>query len=221
MYEPFVLNPLPHKFFHIVLAFYVCVFLIVLSLLATKKLSVVPRGVQNLLEAYVEGMYNFMDSIIPGDVRPHVPLIATLFIFILVSNWMGNIPGFISPTSNWNTTIAPAIVVFVYYHYWGIKKHGLINYLKHFGGPVPFMAPVMFVLETIGHFARVLSLSLRLFGNIMGEETLALILFTLVPLILPVPFMFLSIFFGAIQALVYTLLSIVYIALAVEEAEEH
>ncbi len=221
MYEPFVLTPLPHKLMHVALSIYVSVLLIILAWLATRKLSLVPSGVQNFMESYVEGMYNFMAGIIPGDVRPHVPLIATLFIYILFSNWIGNIPGFISPTSNWNTTIAPAIVVFVYYHFWGIKKHGLIKYLKHFGGPVWWMAPVMFVLETIGHFARILSLSIRLFGNIMGEETLSLILFTLVPLILPIPFMFASLFFGFIQALVYTLLSTVYIALAVEESEEH
>ena len=221
MYERFILNHLPHKFFHVVLVLYVSIFLIVISVLATKKLTLIPSGIQNLMESYVEGMTDFMAGIIPDDVRPHVPLIATLFLFILISNWMGNVPGFISPTSNWNTTIAPAIVVFFYYHYWGIKKHGLINYLKHFGGPVPFMAPVMFILETIGHFARVLSLSVRLFGNIMGEETLALIMFSLVPLLVPVPLMFLSIFFGLVQALVFTLLSIVYIALAVEETEEH
>ena len=219
MYEPFVLNPLPHKFFHVVLSIYVSVLLIVLAYLGTRKLSLVPSGLQNFWEIYVEGMYKFMDDIIPGDVRPHVPLIATLFVYILFCNWMGNVPGFISPTSNWNTTIAPAIVVFFYYHYWGIKKHGLIKYLKHFGGPVWWMAPMMFVLETIGHFARVLSLSVRLFGNIMGEETLAIIMFSLVPLLIPVPLMFLSIFFGFIQALVFTLLSVVYIALAVEEVE--
>ena len=130
------------------------------------------------------------------------------------------VPGFIAPTSNWNTTIAPAIVVFFYYHYVGIRKQGVLKYLKHFGGPVWWLSPLIFVLETIGHFARVLSLSIRLFGNIFGEESLFVVLFSLVPLLVPVPIMFLSIFFGFIQALVFTMLSIVYIALAVEE-EEH
>ncbi len=221
MYEPFVINPLGHHFVHVFLAIVVSVILIVLAILTTKKLSVVPGALQNVMETYVEGMTEFMGGTIPGDVRPHVPLIATLFLFILFSNWIGLIPGFIAPTSNWNTTIAPAIVVFFYYHYWGIKKHGVISYLKHFGGPVWWLSPVIFVLETIGHFARVLSLSIRLFGNIMGEETLLFILFTLVPFLLPIPLMFMSLFFGLVQALVFTLLSIVYIALAVEEHEEH
>lgn len=221
MYEPFVLNPLGHKFAHVFLALVVSFILVVLGFLSTRRLNVVPSGLQNLLETYVEGMSEFMAGIIPGDVRPHVPLIATLFLFILLSNWIGLVPGFIAPTSNWNTTIAPAIVVFFYYHYWGIKKHGVVKYFKHFGGPVWWLSPLIFVLESIGHLARVLSLSIRLFGNIMGEETLLFILFTLVPFLLPVPLMFLSLFFGFVQALVFTLLSIIYIALAVEEHEEH
>ncbi len=221
MYEPFVINPLGPHFVHVFLALVVSCLLIILGWLTTRNLSLIPTAIQNVMETYVEGMTDFMAGTIPGDVRPHVPLIATLFLFILFSNWIGLVPGFIAPTSNWNTTIAPAIVVFFYYHYWGIKKHGVKNYLKHFAGPVWWLAPLIFILETIGHLARVLSLSIRLFGNIMGEETLLFILFTLVPFLLPIPLMFLSLFFGLVQALVFTLLSIVYIALAVEEHEEH
>ena len=166
-------------------------------------------------------MLDFMQDTLGGkDPRPYLPLIATVFLFILFSNWLGLVPGFTAPTSNWNTTIAPAIVVFFFYHFVGIKKHGVIKYFKHFGGPVWWLSPVIFVLETIGHFARILSLSIRLFGNIFGEENLFMVLFTLVPLLVPVPVMFMSVFFGLIQALVFTLLSIVYIALAVED-EEH
>ncbi len=221
MYEPFTFNLLPEHYKHIFLTWVVMAVLIVLALLARRGLSLVPKGWQNFMESYVEGMLSFMSDIMGGkDARPYFPLIGTLFLFILFCNWIGLVPGFIAPTSNWNTTIAPAIVVFFYYHYVGIKKHGAFKYFKHFGGPVWWLSPLIFVLETIGHFARVLSLSIRLFGNIFGEESLFVVLFTLVPLLVPVPIMFLSIFFGFIQALVFTMLSIVYIALAVEE-EEH
>ncbi len=222
MYHPFVISFLGEKLQHVSLFITVGLILIIIALLVKSRISIVPGALQNVMEVFVEGIYDFVSGVIPYEARKHVPLIATVFIFILFSNWIGNIPGFISPTANWNTTIAPAIVVFVYYHAQGIKKHGIVKYLKHFMGPVAFMAPVIFILETIGHFARVLSLSLRLFGNIMGEETLAVILFSLVPLIVPIPFMFLSLFFGFVQALVFTLLTTVYISLAVEEEhEEH
>lgn len=222
MYHPFVISFLSEKLQHVSLFITVGLILIIIALLVKSRISIVPGALQNVMEVFVEGIYDFVSGVIPYEARKHVPLIATVFIFILFSNWIGNIPGFISPTANWNTTIAPAIVVFVYYHAQGIKKHGIVKYLKHFMGPVAFMAPVIFILETIGHFARVLSLSLRLFGNIMGEETLAVILFSLVPLIVPIPFMFLSLFFGFVQALVFTLLTTVYISLAVEEEhEEH
>lgn len=221
MYEPYAFNLLPEHLKHVFIVWVVMALLLVLAFLARRSLSLVPKGWQNVLESYVEGMVNFMNGILGGtDSRPYLPLIGTLFLFILFCNWIGLIPGFIAPTSNWNTTIAPAIVVFFYYHYLGIRKHGALKYLKRFGGPVLWLSPLIFLLESIGHLARVLSLSIRLFGNIFGEESLFMVLFSLVPLLVPVPVMFLSIFFGFIQALVFTLLSIVYIALAVEE-EEH
>jgi F-type H+-transporting ATPase subunit a len=221
MYEPYAFNLLPEQYKHIFLTWVVMAILVLLAILARRNLSLVPKGWQNFMESYVEGMLDFMSEIMGGkDARPYFPLIGTLFLFILFSNWIGLVPGFIAPTSNWNTTIAPAIVVFFFYHYVGIRKQGVVKYFRHFAGPVLFLAPVIFVLETIGHLARVLSLSVRLFGNIFGEESLFMVLFSLVPLLVPVPVMFLSIFFGLIQALVFTLLSIVYIALAIEE-EEH
>ncbi|MEO0278456.1 MAG: F0F1 ATP synthase subunit A [candidate division WOR-3 bacterium] len=222
MYHPFVINFLGEKYQHVSLFITVGIILIIISLLVKSRLSLIPGKLQNLIEVFVGGIEDFVSGVIPHGAREHVPLISTCFITILLCNWIGNVPGFISPTASWNTTIALAIIVFFYYHWQGIKKHGFIKYIKHFGGPVPFMAPVIFILETIGHFARVLSLSLRLFGNIMGEETLAVILFSLVPLIVPVPFIVLSLFFGFVQALVFTLLTTVYISLAVEEEhEEH
>jgi F-type H+-transporting ATPase subunit a len=222
MYEPYAFNLLPPQYKHIFLVWVVMAIMVVVALLARRSLSLVPRGWGNFMELYVEGMLDFMSDTMGGkDARPYLPLIGTLFLFILFCNWLGLIPGFIAPTSNWNTTIAPAIVVFFYYHYVGIRKHGVLKYFRHFGGPVLWLSPFIFILESIGHFARVLSLSIRLFGNTFGEESLFVVIFSLVPLLVPVPVMFLSIFFGFIQALVYTLLSIVYIALAVEEEEEH
>jgi len=218
MYEPFAFNLLPESMKHVFLSWVVMVILLIFAFLGRKGLSLVPKGRQNIAETYMQGMLDFMSDIMGGkDARPYLPLIGTLFLYILFCNWIGLIPGFIAPTSNWNTTIAPAIVVFFYYHYIGIRKHGALKYFKHFGGPILWLSPVIFILESIGHLARVLSLSVRLFGNIFGEESLFIVLFSLVPLIVPVSVMFLSIFFGFIQALVFTLLSIVYIALAIEE----
>ncbi len=218
MYEPYVFNLLPGRYKFVFMAWVVMAILLILALLARRSLSLVPRGWQNVMESYVEGMLNFMSDLMGGkDARPYLPLIGTLFLFILFGNWIGLVPGFVASDSNWNITIGPAIVVFFYYHYVGMRKYGVFKYLRRIGGPVWWLSPMIFVLESIGHFARVLSLSIRLFGNIFGEESLFMVLFSLVPLLVPVPVMFLSIFFGFIQALVFTLLSIVYIALAIEE----
>ena len=153
--------------------------------------------------------------------RVYLPLVGTLFVFILCSNYLGLVPGFMAPTSSINVTLGCALTIWVYYHFQGFKEQGVVNYIKHFalppGSPL-WMAPLMFVIEIISHLSRVMSLSLRLFGNIFGEELVIAILFGLVPFIIPLPMMFLGLITGGLQAFIFVLLSIIYLqgAVAVE-----
>jgi F-type H+-transporting ATPase subunit a len=191
---------------------------------ASRGIKPLPVGIQNFFEMVVDGIMKFMEDIIGHHSRQYLPLIGMLAFFILISNLIGLVPGFMSPTSNINTTAACAIIVFFATHYYGVKAHG-ISYIKHFFGPIrsipaiPLML-LMLILELIGHFARVLSLSLRLFGNIYGEDLILLILVFLVPLLMPLPIMFIAIFTSVVQTFVFVLLTMIYIKLATEEAEE-
>jgi F-type H+-transporting ATPase subunit a len=170
----------------------------------------------NLMELAVGGLLNFMRQNMGEHAGKFLPLIGTTAVFILISNLMGSIPGFDPPTSNLNTTLACAIVIVLATHYVGIRTHGA-SYIKHFLGPVWWLAPFMLVIEMIGHFARILSLSVRLFGNMFGDHMVLAIFMGLVPLLIPVIFMGLGIFVALVQAFVFTLLSILYISGALEE----
>jgi F-type H+-transporting ATPase subunit a len=145
------------------------------------------------------------------------PLIATIAIFILTANLLGIIPGFESPTSSLNTTVAIALVVVIITHVVGIWVHGF-KYVKQFLGPVWWLAPIMLPIELVSHIARPLSLSVRLFGNIMGEDLVVAIILLLVPFLVPLPIFVLMIFTSVIQTLVFIMLSMIYIQLAMEEA---
>ncbi len=149
--------------------------------------------------------------------RAYFPLIATFALFILVSNLIALIPGFYPPTANLNTNAALALTVFAMTHFVGIKEHGF-SYLKHFMGPILLLAPLMFIIELISHLARPLSLSLRLFGNMYGHEIVLMIFLALVPFLLPVPMMLMGVLVAFIQTFVFTLLAMIYIAGALEEA---
>jgi F-type H+-transporting ATPase subunit a len=141
-----------------------------------------------------------------------------VFLYIFISNLLGLVPGFFSPTANLNTTLSLALCTFGLTHYIGVKHHGM-KYVKHFLGPAWALAPLMLIIELIGHFARVMSLSIRLFGNIFGKEKIIGILFGLAGMYLaPLPLLFLGILVSLIQALVFTLLSTIYFAGAMEEA---
>ncbi len=192
--------------------------LILGAFLLGKGLQLLPGKGQNLLEIIIEGLENFMVEITGPEGRAFFPYIATIFLYIFLSNLIGLIPGFFSPTANINTTFSMALCTFVVTHVIGIKFHG-VKYIKHFFGPVWVLAPLMFVIELIGHLARVMSLSVRLFGNIFGKEKILGILFGLAGLYLaPLPILFLGILVSFIQAVVFMLLSIVYFAGAMEEA---
>lgn len=185
-----------------------------------KKLKIVPHGFQHVLEIFSDVIHGYLVDIIGPKGPKYFPLIGTLAIFILISNLAGLIPGLMSPTNNLNTTVACALIVFFYYHAQGIKEQGVFKYLKHFAGPVWWLAPIMFPIEIIGHFARPLSLSIRLFGNIMGEDIVIIMLFLLAPQFVPIPMMLLAIFTSLLQTFIFIMLSMMYIAGAVV-AEEH
>lgn len=203
---------------HVTYSWFIIALLIGLGVMATRRISLVPAGGQNVWEMIVGGLEEFMVEITGEEGRAFFPYIATVFIFIALCNLIGLLPGFLSPTANINTTLALALCTFVYTHYLGVKYHGA-KYIKHFLGPIPALAPLFFPIEIIGHFARVLSLTLRLFGNIMGEDlVMAILLFLAGAFLAPLPMMFLGVFTSLVQAFVFTLLSMMYFAGSMEHA---
>jgi F-type H+-transporting ATPase subunit a len=195
----------------------IIILLAILSLLATKSLKSIPGGLQNFMEVIVGGIENMIIETMGEKGRPFFPLVATLAIFILVSNLIGLVPGFFPPTANINTTAACAVIVFLSTHVVGVKEHG-IHYLKHFMGPIIWLAPIMFFIEVIGHLSRPLSLTLRLFGNMNGHELVLMIFFGLAPFLVPLPMMLMGVLVSFIQAFVFMLLAMIYIQGSLEEA---
>jgi F-type H+-transporting ATPase subunit a len=195
----------------------VMLILIILSVLATKGLKSMPGGLQNFMEVVVGGIEKTVADTMGKHGMPFFPLIATLFLFILLSNLISLIPGFYPPTGNLNTTAALAVIVFTTTHVVGVKEHGL-SYVKHFLGPVWWLAWMIFFIEIIGHLSRVLSLSLRLFGNIGGHEIVIMVFFALVPFFAPLIMTVLGLLVCVIQSIVFMMLAMMYIHGAVEEA---
>ena len=207
-----------HEYQHVVYSWFIMLVLVIGALLLSRGVRLLPKKGQNLLEMIVGGLEDFMVDITGPEGRAFFPFIATIFLYILLCNLIGLVPGFFSPTANINTTLSLAICTFVLTHIIGIKFHG-VKYIKHFFGPVWALAPLMLVIEIIGHLARVMSLSVRLFGNIFGKEKILGILFALAGLYLaPLPILFLGILVSFIQAVVFMLLAIMYFAGAMEEA---
>jgi len=189
---------------------------------ATKSFKAVPTGAQNVMEAYLGGVIAMGKDVIGEELaRKYLPLVAAVGLFIFVSNVIGIIPGFESPTSNINVTLPLAIMVFVYYNYEGIKKSGFVHYFAHFAGPVKALAPLMFPIEIVSHISRIISLSFRLFGNIKGDDLFLWVLLMLVPLIAPLPAYLLLTFSALLQTFVFMILIYVYLAGAVAIEDEH
>jgi len=209
----------------IILSHYVLVIGIIflLARAATGKLQLVPTGSQNIMEAFVGGIVAMgADTMGEKNARVYMPLIGSLALVIFVSNMIGVIPGFEAPTSNINFTLSLALIVFVYYNYLGIKKNGFVNYFKHFMGPMPALAPLMFPIEIISHMSRIISLSFRLFGSIKGDDMFLMVLLMLVPWILPISGFFMLTAFGLLQAFIFSILTYVYIAGSIMmEHEDH
>ena len=233
---------------HVTYTWIVMIVLIAVAWAATRNLSLVPRGAQNFVEVILEQFTQMIDDVIGVDGRRYLPLIATIGLFILVCNLMGLVPGLMAPTGNLMTNAACALVVFVAYHYIGIRRQGLGHYLKHFMGPVPALAPLMIPIELISHLARPLSLTLRLFGNMFGGHVLLAIIFFLMGLdgligwalsgsaagavvggigglitaVFTIGFLYpLKILVAFLQAFIFVMLTMLYIAGAVEGADEH
>jgi F-type H+-transporting ATPase subunit a len=203
---------------HVIYSWFVMLLLIILAVLATRKIEMIPTKGQNFFEIVISGMEEFMVDITGEEGRWFFPIIATIFIYIVVCNLLGLVPGFFPPTASLNTTVSCAIPVFVFTHFIGVKYHG-IKYIKQFIGPVWWLIPIFLPIEVIGHLARVLSLSFRLFGNMTGHELVLAILFMLAgAFFAPLPIMVMGIFVAFVQAFVFFLLSIMYFTGAMEEA---
>jgi len=174
---------------------------------------------RNFIEMLVEGLSGIILDTMGPRGREFVLIVGTLALFILFNNLSGLVPGFLPATDNVNTTFACSLTVFVMTHYYGFREHG-VKYLKHFVGPYWWLAPLMVPIELIGHLARPLSLGLRLFGNITGDHLVTAIFFGLVPLLVPLPVMFLGLFVAFVQTFVFILLSMAYFSGAIAH-EEH
>ena len=172
-------------------------------------------GVRSLVEGLLGFVHGVAGSVIgEKKVLGFLPLLSSLFIFILISNLTGLIPGFIPATESINTNIAMALCVFFAYNYAGIKEHGG-GYVKQFLGPVAFLAPLMLIIEMVGHLARPLSLSLRLYGNIFGDHLVLSVFTGLTYAVLPALLLFFGLLVASLQSFVFTLLSSIYISLAI------
>jgi F-type H+-transporting ATPase subunit a len=201
----------------IVHAWLVMAILLGLAIAVRKGLKKIPGPLQNFMEMVIGAIEKLIGDNMGERGRAFFPLIATLAFFILTSNLIGLVPGFYPPTANLNTTVACAIIVFITTHIIGIKTHGF-KYVKHFMGPVWWLAPFMFFVEIIGHLSRPLSLSFRLFGNMNGHELILIIFFTLAPFLVPLPMMLMGVLIAFLQSFVFMLLATIYIQGSLEEA---
>jgi len=232
---------------HVTYTWLVMIILAGVAFMATRRLGLVPRGAQNAMEVVLEQIQGMIDDVMGPQGRPYLPFIATLGLFILTANLMSLVPGLAGPTTNLNTTAACALVVFFAYHAIGLRKQGVVTYIKHFMGPVWWLAPLMMPIEIISHLARPLSLTLRLFGNMVGGHILLAVIFFLmglngligwalhgglagalvgglsgvIAIVFTVGFLYpLKMLVSFLQAFIFVMLTMLYIAGAIEHAEE-
>lgn len=218
-----------HQWEGMIYAFAIAGFIILMVHKATKNPTMIPGKLQNVVEMVTEGLTNFLMGVLGPQGKEFVPFLGTLFIYILCMNLAGVVPLGKSPTASPNTTVALALCVFFYVHFTGIRKNGPLGYVKHLmGSPKSAVewafVPIMLPIHILGELARPVSLSLRLFGNVTGEDVLlyafcslgvTALAFVHSPIGIPfqVPFIFLAFLTSFIQALVFTLLSTIYILL--------
>jgi len=220
------------------LSFVVMIVLVCLAYFLTKRIKEIPGFFQNIVEACLEGLLGLMDSIL-GDrhkSEKYLPLIATIFIFILMSNWLGLVPGvgsllvhedgkavplFRAPAADLNFTLTLAIISVIVTNLLGITALGFFTHVKkyfNFSNPINFFVGL---LELVSEISKMISFSFRLFGNIFAGEVLLTIVFFLVPYVVPVPFLFVELFFGAIQAFIFSILTLVFLSVHVAEGHAH
>lgn len=220
-----------HELGHVYMAIAVVVMVLVgatlarLQLLSAQKREdqgLVPDAkltFRNFFEMIAEKIYALAVTVMgKHGAEKYFPIVGALFIFIFASNFLGLIPGLLPPTDNLNTTLALGIFVFLYYNYVGLKENGLA-YLKHFAGPILWLAPLMIIVEIASHIFRPISLALRLRGNIMGDHIVLGIFNDLMPYLVPAIFYGIGLFVAFVQAFVFCLMTMVYISLS--SSHEH
>lgn len=226
--EPVLLSELLHmdkvtiagqlvEFRHVFYTWIAMLILFIVGLIVRRKLTLVPGRLQNFFEVLISSFENFTVINIGEEGRKFFPVLIGIFLLIAVENLLGLIPLCDAPTANINTNIGMAIFVFLYYNYEGIKKWG-VHYIHHFMGPSIVLAPFMIILECISHLARPLSLTLRLFGNIKGEEIVLLLFFLMAPLVGTIPVYFLFLLAKLLQAFIFYILTLIYLKGALESA---
>ena len=197
----------------------VCLILIAFFVVVRSRLSVQnPGGLQHTVEMLDSFISEQADQVIGHGYQHYVPYVTALGFFILIGNLLGLIPGFESPTAHASVPLACALATFIYYHFQGIRHHGW-RYIKQFLGPQPALAFLIFPIEIISHFARILSLTVRLFANMFAGDMVTLAFFSLVPVVIPVAFLGLHLFVSLVQTFIFVMLTMVYIGMAV--SEEH
>jgi F-type H+-transporting ATPase subunit a len=177
-----------------------------------------PGGLQHLVEATEEFIADQAHGVMGHGYERYIPYAVTIGFFILLGNLLGLIPGFESPTANPTVPLGCALLTFVYYHYHGLRVHRH-NYIKQFIGPVWALAPLMLLIEVVSHFARILSLTVRLYANMFAGDMVTLAFFSLVPVLVPVVFLGLHLFVSLVQTFIFVMLTLVYLGMAV--SEEH
>lgn len=220
----------PAEYLHIVHASVVFFIILLLSLVYRASLKpleeeIIPSphvSFKNLVQAGLEKLFGLFDSIIPHDAAQYASFLAAIFVFIFISNLFGLVPGFLPPTGNISMNLGIGLAVLIYFNAAGIKKQGFKKHFGHLMGPLLPLAILIFPLEAFGTFVvRPLSLSLRLFGNIEGDHMVLSTIANLVPVGVPILFMAFGIFVAFMQSFVFTLLSTVYVGLAVESHDDH
>src|SRR6185369_15599813 len=198
----------------LVVAVLLLFFLLVRTRLSVEK----PGGLQHMVEAVEEFIADQAHGVIGHGYERYIPYAIALGYFILLMNLLGLVPGFESPTAAPSVPLGCALVTFIYYHFHGLRTHG-VHYIKQFTGPVLALAPLMFLIEVVSHFARILSLTVRLYANMFAGDMVTLAFFSLVPVLVPVAFLGLHLFVSLVQAFIFVMLTLVYLGMAV--SEEH
>lgn len=179
-----------------------------------------PGTVQHTAEWIHEFVTNQAQQVIGHEYERYMPFVTVVLMFILICNCFGLLPGFETPTSDPVVPLGIAFLAFVYYHYHGLREQGLVGYVKHFMGPIWWLSFLMFPIEIISHFARIMSLTIRLYANMLASDLLTLAFFSLIPPLVPVIFLALHFGVSLIQAYIFMLLTMIYLSIAVTH-EEH